>query len=73
MLRVLGTIQHSQYSKKMKKQAKDLAGWVSQIHNGIYPHLVRPLPIAIRNTRLKRHRTANDWALQELRRRQHFL
>ncbi|TBU36627.1 glycosyl hydrolase family 88-domain-containing protein [Dichomitus squalens] len=39
MLRVLGTIQHSQYSKSMKSQAKDLAGWVSQIHNGIYPHL----------------------------------
>ncbi|PIL32528.1 hypothetical protein GSI_05231 [Ganoderma sinense ZZ0214-1] len=39
MLRVLGTIQHSQYSKKMKNQAKDLVGWVSEIHNGMYPHL----------------------------------
>ncbi|KAI1793356.1 glycosyl hydrolase family 88-domain-containing protein [Ganoderma leucocontextum] len=39
MLRVLGTIQNSQYSKKMKQQSKDLAGWVSEIHTGIYPHL----------------------------------
>ena len=41
MLRVLGTIQHSQYAKSMKNQAKDLVGWVSEIHNGMYPHLVR--------------------------------
>ncbi|CDO71771.1 hypothetical protein BN946_scf184923.g1, partial [Trametes cinnabarina] len=39
MLRVLGTIQNSQYAKNMKKQAKDLSGWVSEIHGGIYPHL----------------------------------
>ncbi|KAI9065704.1 hypothetical protein FKP32DRAFT_1567367 [Trametes sanguinea] len=39
MLRVLGTIQHSQYAKKMKNQAKDLTNWVSEIHGGIYPHL----------------------------------
>ncbi|KAI8976355.1 Six-hairpin glycosidase-like protein [Trametes punicea] len=39
MLRVLGTIQHSQYAKSMKKQAKDLTNWVSEIHGGIYAHL----------------------------------
>ncbi|KAI0667555.1 Six-hairpin glycosidase-like protein [Trametes maxima] len=39
MLRVLGTIQHSQYAKSMKNQAKDLTNWVAEIHNGIYPHL----------------------------------
>ncbi|KAI0776995.1 Six-hairpin glycosidase-like protein [Trametes elegans] len=39
MLRVLGTIQHSDYSKHFKKQAKDLTNWVSEIHDGIYPHL----------------------------------
>ncbi|RPD56883.1 hypothetical protein L226DRAFT_538351 [Lentinus tigrinus ALCF2SS1-7] len=39
MLRVLGTIQHSQYAKKMKNQANDLRGWVAEIHDGIYPHL----------------------------------
>ncbi|KAI0367867.1 hypothetical protein BV20DRAFT_529608 [Pilatotrama ljubarskyi] len=39
MLRVLGTIQNSQYAKNMKKQAKDLTNWVSEIHDGIYPHL----------------------------------
>ena len=43
MLRVLGTIQHSQYAKSMKNQAKDLTNWVSEIHGGIYPHLVRTL------------------------------
>ncbi len=41
MLRVLGTIQHSQYSSNMKEQAKNLTNWVSEIHTGIYPHLVR--------------------------------
>ena len=40
MLRVLGTIQNSQYAKSMKNQAKDLISWVSEIHDGIYPHLV---------------------------------
>ncbi len=40
MLRVLGTIQHSQYSKSMKNQANDLRDWVVEIHNGIYPHQV---------------------------------
>ncbi|KAH9850434.1 Six-hairpin glycosidase-like protein [Lenzites betulinus] len=39
MLRVLGTIQHSQYSGSMKSQAKDLTNWVAEIHTGIYPHL----------------------------------
>ncbi|KAI0739682.1 hypothetical protein C8Q80DRAFT_196964 [Daedaleopsis nitida] len=39
MLRVLGSIQHSQFSKSMKNQAKDLTGWVNEIHSGIYPHL----------------------------------
>ncbi|KAI0822092.1 Six-hairpin glycosidase-like protein [Trametes gibbosa] len=39
MLRVLATIQHSQYAKNMKNQAKDLTNWVSEIHTGIYPHL----------------------------------
>lgn len=40
MLRVLGTIQHSQYSSNMQEQAKNLTNWVSEIHTGIYPHLV---------------------------------
>ncbi|KAI1789845.1 hypothetical protein LXA43DRAFT_1019057 [Ganoderma leucocontextum] len=42
MLRVLGMVQNSQYSYKMKKQSdsKDLVGCVSEIHNGINPHLV---------------------------------
>ncbi|KAL1942282.1 hypothetical protein VTO73DRAFT_6346 [Trametes versicolor] len=39
MLRVLGTIQHSQYSSNMQEQAKNLTNWVSEIHTGIYPHL----------------------------------
>ncbi|KAI0740138.1 Six-hairpin glycosidase-like protein [Earliella scabrosa] len=39
MLRVLGTIQHSQYADSMRDQANDLISWVDEIHNGIYPHL----------------------------------
>ncbi len=42
MLRVLGTIQHSQFSNSMKNQAKDLTNWVNEIHNGVYSHIVSP-------------------------------
>ncbi|RDB22323.1 hypothetical protein Hypma_010490 [Hypsizygus marmoreus] len=39
MLRVLGTIQNSQYAKTMKNEQKDLAAWIKEIHGGMYPHL----------------------------------
>ncbi|OCH84943.1 Six-hairpin glycosidase [Obba rivulosa] len=39
MIRVLSTIQHSQFSGKMKNQVKDLISWTSEIHNAMYPHL----------------------------------
>lgn len=41
MLRVLATMQHSQYAGKMKSEMKDLADWVQDIHNGMYATLVR--------------------------------
>lgn len=40
MLRVLGTIQQSPYSKQMKNQQKDLASWIGEIHDGMYDVLV---------------------------------
>jgi len=39
MLRVLRTIANSQYANTMKSEQTDLANWVGEIHNGIYPHL----------------------------------
>ncbi|EMD35968.1 hypothetical protein CERSUDRAFT_115919 [Gelatoporia subvermispora B] len=39
MIRVLGTIQHSEFSGKMKNQIKDLISWTSEIHDAMYPHL----------------------------------
>ncbi|KAF8837158.1 hypothetical protein BDN67DRAFT_957060 [Paxillus ammoniavirescens] len=39
MLRVLGTIQQSQYANSFKSQQEDLANWVQEIHHGIYPYL----------------------------------
>ncbi|KAF5378135.1 hypothetical protein D9615_007521 [Tricholomella constricta] len=39
MLRVLGTIQNSQYAKSLKREQKDLAAWIKEIHAGMYPHL----------------------------------
>ncbi|EPQ50968.1 hypothetical protein GLOTRDRAFT_141133 [Gloeophyllum trabeum ATCC 11539] len=39
MLRVLATIQHSEYADALKSEQADLANWVSEIHDGIYPHL----------------------------------
>lgn len=41
MLRVLGTIQHSQYSNKMKNEMKDLQNWVTEILGGMYSNVVR--------------------------------
>lgn len=41
MLRVLGTIRHSQYSHSLRHQANDLRNWVIEIHNGVYAHQVR--------------------------------
>lgn len=41
MLRVLGTIRHSQYSHSLRHQANDLRNWVVEIHNGVYAHQVR--------------------------------
>ncbi|KAI0919982.1 hypothetical protein AcV5_001913 [Taiwanofungus camphoratus] len=39
MLRVLATMQHSQYAGKMKSEMKDLVDWVQDIHNGMYATL----------------------------------
>ncbi|KAL4076573.1 Six-hairpin glycosidase-like protein [Scleroderma yunnanense] len=39
MLRVLGTIKHSDFANSMKSQQKDLANWVQEIHSGMYLHL----------------------------------
>ena len=40
--RVLGTIQRSEFSNQMKNEKKDLINWASEIHSGMYAHLVRP-------------------------------
>lgn len=50
MLRVLGTIAHSQFAGKMKQEQMDLANWVQEIHDGMYANLVctsysHPLPV----------------------------
>ena len=44
MLRVLGTIQRSQFAKSMKNEQNDLIAWVDEIHTAMYPHLVRHTP-----------------------------
>ena len=41
MLRVLGTIVNSQYAEPLKSERKDLAGWIDEIHNGMYAHVVK--------------------------------
>src|SRR5258707_15839823 len=43
MLRVLGTIKRSVYAQDFHSQINDLGNWVSEIHGGMYPHLVRSL------------------------------
>lgn len=39
MLRVLGTIQNSEYSNSMISEQEDLVSWVQEIHDGVYPFL----------------------------------
>ena len=41
MLRVLGTMKHSQFSGSFKKQMKDLGNWAFEIQQAMYPQLVR--------------------------------
>lgn len=40
MLRVLGTIQNSEYANTLKSEQNNLASWVKEIHAGMYPFLV---------------------------------
>jgi hypothetical protein len=44
MLRVLGSIQNSEYASTLKTEQNNLASWVKEIHAGIYPFLVRHYP-----------------------------
>ncbi|KAI9451515.1 Six-hairpin glycosidase-like protein [Lactarius psammicola] len=39
MLRVLGTLKNSYFSRNFKGQIKDLGNWVAEIHSAMYPHL----------------------------------
>ena len=41
MLRVLGTLKRSAYAQNFSNEINDLGSWVSEIHSGMYPHLVR--------------------------------
>jgi len=41
MLRVLGTLRGSQFSKQFSSQVKDIGTWVTEIHSAMYPYLVR--------------------------------
>ena len=41
MLRVLGTLKCSAFSQNFESQIEDLGSWVSEIHSGMYPYLVR--------------------------------
>src|SRR6267154_1755838 len=41
MLRVLGTLKRSVYAQNFANEINDLSSWVSEIHSGMYPHLVR--------------------------------
>ena len=47
MLRVLGTLKRSAYAQIFENEINDLGSWVSEIHSGMYPYLVRNLIISI--------------------------
>ena len=51
MLRVLGTFKRSVYAQNFSNEISDLGSWVSEIHNGMYPHQVRNLSSIDPNTR----------------------
>lgn len=46
MVRVLGTIQRSQYAGALQQEQSDLASWIQEIHGGMYPHQVSTVPSA---------------------------
>ena len=52
MLRVLGTIQNSQYKNAFKNEIKALKDWVNEIHEGMYNYVVRPY-IAFRASNIR--------------------
>ncbi|KAH8977032.1 glycoside hydrolase family 105 protein [Lactarius hatsudake] len=39
MLRVLGTLKSSSFSRNFSSQIQDLGAWVAEIHSAMYPHL----------------------------------
>ncbi|KAH9013651.1 glycoside hydrolase family 105 protein [Lactarius deliciosus] len=39
MLRVLGTLKSSSFSRNLSSQIQDLGDWVAEIHSAMYPHL----------------------------------
>ncbi|KAG7097619.1 hypothetical protein E1B28_004952 [Marasmius oreades] len=39
MIRVLATIQNSQFTNDFKNERDDLSNWISEIHGGMYSHL----------------------------------
>lgn len=47
MVRVLATIQNSQYDGKFKSQKKSLTTWANEIHQGYYSLVVSPIISAI--------------------------
>ena len=40
MLRVFGTIKNSEYANTFESELSNLTSWVTEIHAGVYPHLV---------------------------------
>src|SRR5487761_641411 len=45
MLRILGTHRSSQFSGMFNGQIEDLGNWVAEIHEAMYPYLVRNPPL----------------------------
>lgn len=45
MLRVLGTMQNSQYAKSFKSEMSDLTSWVLDIQKAMYANIVRSRPL----------------------------
>lgn len=71
MLRVLGTMQNSQYARWFQREIGDLGAWVNEIHDAMYP-FVASSPVCEPLSACDAHvcgLSAPGWSFQQLRER----
>ena len=50
LLRVIGTIQNSQYKDQFASQVSEMKGWVDEIHDAMFPYVVSAISLEYMRT-----------------------